>query len=148
MAKISITHLTEDQFHIAIRGHELTVDQPRHGEESGPSPTELFVASMAACVGHYAARFLRENQLAYQGLRVECEWKMLAGEQARISRVRMEVAAPQSVPGDLRDGLQRAMERCTVHNALHQPPQVIISLAEDPGDVPAEARPGRIELAG
>lgn len=148
MAKISITHLTEDRFHIAIRGHELTVDQPGPGDEAGPSPTELFVASMAACVGHYAARFLRGHQVEYEGLRVECEWKMLATEQARISRIRMEVAAPRPVPVGLREGLQQAMERCTVHNALHQPPQVVISLAEGPGEAAAEARPGSEELAG
>lgn len=144
MAKISITHVTGDQFHIDIRGHKLTVDQPQRGEESGPSPTELFVASMAACVGHYAARFLREHQLPYDGLTVGCEWKMLAVEHARVSRVRMDVSAPQPVPAGLRDGLQAAMEGCTVHNALHQPPQVVISLAE----APAQPRPGHKELVG
>lgn len=143
MAKTSITHQSGDRFHIDIRGHGLTVDQPRRGEEAGPSPTELFVASMAACVGHYAARFLREHQLAHDGLRVECEWKMLAVEHGRISRIRMEVSLPKPVPEELRDGLQQAMEHCTVHNALRQPPQVVISLAE----TPADARPGREQLA-
>jgi putative redox protein len=143
MAKISITHLAEDQFHIDIRGHELTVDQPHRGEEVGPSPTELFVTSLAACVGHYAARFLRKHQLPYDGLRVDCDWKMVAAEHARVSRIQMEVSAPAPVPAELREGLQEAMEHCTVHNALRQPPQVIISLA----DGPAEARPGSEQLA-
>lgn len=138
MARISIAHVAGDQFHIDIRGHELAVDQPRHGEEVGPSPTELFVASLAACVGYYAVRFLRAHHLPYEGLRVACDWKMLAVEHARVNRVRLEVSAPEPVPAELRDGLQEAMERCTVHNALHQPPEVTISLAE----APAEARPG------
>jgi putative redox protein len=136
MARVSTTHVADDQFHIDIRGHKLTVDQP-HPDEAGPSPTELFVASLAACVGHYAVRFLRAHSLPYEGLRVACDWKLLAVEHARVSRVRMEVSTPEPVPAELRDGMQEAMDHCTVHNSLRQPPQVVISLLETPAGAEA-----------
>lgn len=131
MAKFTVTHLAGDRFQIDVRGHQLLVDQPhRDEEEAGPSPTELFVASLAACVGHYAGRFLRRNQQPYEGLQVDCDWTMRADEHARVSRVAVHVTTPAPVPESLRDGLRAAMESCTVHNSLHQPPQVTIGLAD------------------
>jgi len=64
----------------------VVTDQPHDagGDDVGPTPTELFVTSLASCVGFYAERFLRRHRLPVEGLRVECEFEM--GE--RPSRVR------------------------------------------------------------
>lgn len=139
MATIAVTQLDQDAFRIDVRGHELLVDQPhRDGSEVGPSPTELFVASLAACVGHYAVGFLRRRGLAYAGLRVECDWSMLAAQPPRVGRLRLRVTPPDGVPAELRAGLQEAMGHCTVHSSLRQPPEVTIALAESS---PAPATP-------
>lgn len=129
MAVIRVTHLSEDAFEIEMRGHKLLVDQrSRSRPEAGPSPVELFVGSLAACIGHYAARFLRQHDQPYQGLQVECDWAMRAGEPARVSRVDVRVVTPAPVPADLADPLRAAIEHCTVHNSLRQPPAVTIEL--------------------
>jgi len=41
-----------DRFSIEVRGHEVMVDQPlaAAGTDLGSTPTELFAASLAACV--------------------------------------------------------------------------------------------------
>jgi uncharacterized OsmC-like protein len=131
MATIRVTHLAEGRFRVDVRGHQLLVDQPRRdGGEAGPSPTELFVSSLAACVGHYAAGFLRRHGLADDGLRVECDWTMLAAQPARVGRIRLSVAPPAPVPGELRAGLLEAMEHCTVHNTLRRPPPVTVTLTD------------------
>jgi hypothetical protein len=51
------TRLEGDRFAIDARGHTITVDQPADvgGADTAPTPTELFVASLAGCVGFYAA---------------------------------------------------------------------------------------------
>jgi uncharacterized OsmC-like protein len=137
MSTITVTHLDEDRFRIDVRGHHLLVDQiGPDSEDVGPNPTELFVASLTACVGHYAARFLRRHGLPHTGLRVDCDWLMLAAEPARVGRVRLRVSTPEPVPEELRATMSAAVEHCTVHNSLRQPPQVTISLA----DVAAAAR--------
>jgi uncharacterized OsmC-like protein len=133
MATVTVTHQAGDQFRIDIRGHQLWVDQPhRDAEEAGPTPTELFVTSLAACVGHYAASFLRRHELAYRGLRVECDWAMRAAQPARVGRIRLRVMPPGEVPEPQRAALHEAMEQCVVHNSLRQPPAVTVSLAEVP----------------
>ena len=131
MAAITVTHVAGDAFRVGVRGHEFYVDQvQRDGEEAGPTPTELFVASLAACVGHYAERFLRRHDLPRQGLRVECEWKMLAATTARVGRIQLRVTPPAAVPAELRESMQEAIEHCTVHNSLRTAPEVTIRLAE------------------
>jgi DNA-binding FrmR family transcriptional regulator len=58
MPTLNVTHQTGDQFQLQVRGHRLLCDQPLAdgGTDQGPTPTELFVASLAACVGFYARR--------------------------------------------------------------------------------------------
>jgi putative redox protein len=53
LGSIAVHHLGRDRFGVRIRGHELVSDQPREdgGEDTGPTPTELFIAGLAACVG-------------------------------------------------------------------------------------------------
>ena len=50
---LHVTWQSEDRFDIQIRGHTITVDQPTEigGDDVGPTPTELFVAGLASCVG-------------------------------------------------------------------------------------------------
>ena len=52
MPNLSVTHQTGDRFQLQVRGHRLTCDQPSAdgGDDQGPTPTELFVGSLAACV--------------------------------------------------------------------------------------------------
>jgi putative redox protein len=46
---IAVTHVSADRFAIQVRG----------GQDAGPTPTELFAASLAACVGFYAGTACR-----------------------------------------------------------------------------------------
>jgi uncharacterized OsmC-like protein len=52
MPNLSVTHQTADRFELQVRGHRLLCDQPLAdgGDDQGPTPTELFVGSLAACV--------------------------------------------------------------------------------------------------
>lgn len=133
MALIRVTHLAEDVLQIDVRGHRVLVDQPsRDQEEAGPTPVEFFVASLAACAGYYAERFLRRHDLPYDGLRVDCDWAMRAGEPARVGRVSMRVMPPSFIPPELRQPLLAAIDRCTVHNSLREPPAITVDVATLP----------------
>jgi uncharacterized OsmC-like protein len=142
MATIRVTHLAADALQIDVRGHRILVDQPsKDQDEAGPTPVELFVASLASCVAFYAERFLRNHGLPYEGLQVRCEWKMRAGEPTRVGRVEMHVLPPAFVPPELREPLLAAIDRCTVHNSLREPPAVSVDVATLP--VAAQLAGGR-----
>src|SRR6266540_5083244 len=84
---LTVTHLYGDAFEIEVRGHHLTVDQPvdAGGADLGPTPTELFAASLAACVGFYAVRFLRRH-----GLRSEEHTSELQSHHDLVCRLLLE----------------------------------------------------------
>lgn len=137
--EIRAEHLTEDTFVLGIRGHRVVVDQPKDagGDDLGPTPTELFVASLAGCVGFYAERYLRRHGLPDEGLCVKGSFTMAEDKPPRVASVALRVIPPAPIPAERMVALQRVVEHCTVHNSLHFEPDVSITVLEP--DVPAVA---------
>ena len=119
-----------DRFAAAVRGHEVRVDQPVDdgGEDSGPTPVELLVASLATCVAHYARRYLRRHDLPQEGLLVDAEWEM-AKTPSRVGAVTLRITVPAGVPAEQHEPLLKMASHCTVHNTLDASPDVTIALA-------------------
>jgi putative redox protein len=119
-----------DRFRIGVRQHILHVDQPMDdgGTDVAPTPTELFVASLASCVAFYARRFLARHDLPTSGLVVTATFTM-ADRPARVGEINVAITVPTGVPDERRAALLAVASHCTVHNTLEQPPQVTIELA-------------------
>jgi uncharacterized OsmC-like protein len=130
VAEILIDHVVRDRFEIEVRGHRVTVDQPADagGDDAGPTPTELFVASLASCAAFYAERFLRRHGGA-DGLRVLARYEMSQERPARVTLIEMDVRVPVALAPEVAAGLRRSIERCTVHNSLRVEPEVSVRLA-------------------
>jgi uncharacterized OsmC-like protein len=128
---ISLYWASGDNFVVDVRAHFLNVDQPYDagGQDLGPTPTELFVASLGACIGFFAERFMRRHDLDAEGLRIDCGFEM-AERPARISRIHVRMALPPGFPEQRRAALMAVVEGCTVHNSLRQPPEVRIELEQ------------------
>jgi putative redox protein len=127
---VRVRHLAGDRFEISVRQHRLEVDQPVDdgGEDSAPTPTELFVASLASCVGFYARRFLHRHGLPTDGLSVEARYEMGA-RPARVGGIEVTLHVPEGVPDERREALRAVASHCTVHNTLVDPPPVRIELS-------------------
>jgi uncharacterized OsmC-like protein len=131
METISASYLDGDRFAVSARDHVFTVDQPvaDGGEDSAPTPTELFVAGLVSCVAFYARRYLARHDLPTRGLSVTGDYE-LALRPARVSAVHIDIAVPDGVPADRQDALLAVASHCTVHNSLIAPPQVTVALAD------------------
>jgi putative redox protein len=145
MPNLSVTHQTGDRFQLQVRGHRLTCDQPSAdgGGDQGPTPTELFVASLAACVAFYARRFLVRHDLDPTGLRVEAAFTMSPDRPARVDTITVRLLLPQPLAPNRRRALLAVVEHCTVHNSIRTPPEVHLTLAE-----PAAAPPAPLATLG
>ncbi len=128
--KIVATYQYGDRFEVEMGTHRLVVDQPVEGggADQGPTPTELFVASLAACVGFYAERFLRRHGLAAEDLRVEAHASMSSDRPARVGDITLQLAGLPPMPAGRRGALRAVVEHCTVHNSIRQAPQIHIKL--------------------
>jgi putative redox protein len=125
-----VRHQGADRFEIAMRQHVVTVDQPFPArEEAGPTPTELFIASVASCVAFYAARYLVRHGFPAEGLAVHAEYD-LAARPSRVARIALRLTVPEGVPEDRHPALLAVASHCTVHNSLEQPPEVVIEMTQ------------------
>jgi len=128
---ITVTHTGGDRMAIRIRGHDIVSDQPidAGGDDAGPTPTELFVAGLAACVGFYAERFLRRHE-PDAALSVTCDFAMSTDRPSRVSSIDLRVDVAAELDEDVREALLRAADHCTVHNSLRTPPAVRLEIRE------------------
>jgi uncharacterized OsmC-like protein len=128
---MDVRFVSGEAYEVAVRGHRVMVDQPvdAGGEDNAPTPTELFVASLATCVAFYAGRYLTRHGFNRDGLGVSLGFDMADDRPARVAVVRLTVRVPADVPAERRAALQAVVSHCTVHNSLTTPPDVTIHLA-------------------
>ena len=126
-----VEHRGGDKFDINVRGHVVRVDQPvkDRGEDTAPTPTELFIASLASCVAFYARRYLARHDLPTEGLAVEATFEM-GSRPARVAGIEVRLIVPEGVPAERLDALLAVASHCTVHNTVDSTPEVSITLAD------------------
>jgi putative redox protein len=119
------------RFTADIRGHKLTVDQPRHagGGDAGPMPLELLPASLATCVAIYVQQFLATRHLDPTGMEVQVS-SAGASNPHRIGLLEVSVSVPKGIPEQYREAVVRAAESCTVHHTLTHAPEIRVSVLE------------------
>ena len=102
---------------VAIGGRTIHTDQPQDlgGTDSGPTPFQLFLASLATCAGFYALRFCQERNIATEGLRVTME--------REPGLIRIAVVTPPEFPEKYRDAIARAVDHCAVKRTIAEPPR-------------------------
>ena len=126
MEQMTVRSRGGDRYEIDIRGHRIVVDQPTDGggTDTGPTPTELFVASVASCTAHYAGRFLARHGVDADGLGVTCTFAFATDRPARVGSIDMTLDVPSGLPDAQLDRLRAVVEHCTVKNSLVKPPDV------------------------
>ena len=127
---IQVGFVAGEAYEITVRGHQVVVDQPvtAGGLDTAPTPTELFVASLASCVAFYAGRYLTRHGYSRDGLAVSASFTMASDRPARVGAIRLTVQVPADLPEQRRAALQAVASHCTVHNTLASPPSVTIDL--------------------
>jgi putative redox protein len=128
--QMRVSYVAGEAYEIAVRGHRLLVDQPAAagGLDCAPTPTELFVASLASCVAFYAGRYLTRHGHSRDGLAVSAAFEMATDRPARVRGVRLSVRVPDELPEARRPALAAVISHCTVHNSITSPPEVTIEL--------------------
>ncbi|MGO9500778.1 MAG: OsmC family protein [Streptosporangiaceae bacterium] len=128
--EMDVRYVSGESYAVSVRGHQVMVDQPAEsgGLDTAPTPTELFVASLATCVAFYAGRYLTRHGYGRDGMAVSADFDMASDRPARVSGVRLTVKAPTNLPADRWPALQAVVSHCTVHNSLVSPPSVAIEL--------------------
>lgn len=112
---------------VVARGHEILVDEPvaAGGGDTGPQPSEIFLASLASCytLALYHVAKKRELDLGELAVRATGEY-----QGPKFIRVTLEVTS--GLPRDVLDPLlERASAVCYVSNTIRAINDVEVTVA-------------------
>ena len=117
------------RYDIVSGAHRVVTDQPSEGggQGAGMSSVELFIGSLASCVGYVVGLYCERHQLSTKGLSVEAEWTM-AEQPHRVGRITLAIHLPHRVTSEQSERLLTVAYDCTVHQSIAAPASVTIGL--------------------
>ncbi len=127
---------------ISIGPHVLQADEPSDagGNDAGPNPYELLLASLGACTGITVRMYAERKQWPLEGVHVDLSYaRVHAGDCAQcdtearmVDRIEMQI----SFVGDLSEEQQRRLmeiaSHCPVHRTLSSQIQIRAQLTSPP----------------
>ena len=114
---------------VGIKGFKVQTDQPHlnGGDDTAPSPFDLFFASIASCSGFYALSFCQSKGIETEGLRVDLDVEK-DEEKGLISKINIEVTLPDQFPDKYKEALLRSIDLCTVKKSILNAPDFKLEL--------------------
>jgi putative redox protein len=121
---VRLTAYWEGGYHVRIpaRSFDVVSDEPPEfrGEDKGPTPTELFLASLVACFAMAVAYAARKMDVALPDLQVTVDGEY---EGLRFSALRLGVHS--TLPrAELEPLVEKARTYCYVSNTLLTSPRL------------------------
>jgi putative redox protein len=104
--------------------HTIKTDQPARGggDDSAPSPFQLFLGSIATCAGIYVLGFCKQRDLPTEGIRLVQRLEV-DPQTGMVAKIGLDIEVPAGFPEKYHDALVRAASQCTVKKHLEHPPQ-------------------------
>jgi putative redox protein len=127
--KLQVAFHGGTRYDIMSGKHRVVTDQPveEGGQGAGMSPVELYVGSLAGCVGYFVGRFCARHEIPRDGLTVEAEWTMAEGPH-RVGQITLVIHLPHRMTPEQKEKLLKVAHGCTVHQSIAAPPTVAIKL--------------------
>ena len=116
----------------------ITTDQPIRykGDGSAPSPFDYFLASSALCAAYFVKVYCVARKIPTEDVRIS-QNNIIDPENRYNQTFQIRVELPESIQERDREGILRAIDRCTVKKVIQESPKFVIeavtSLAEDSG---------------
>lgn len=128
---MKIIHEDKLRFRIEVKGKDREIsfvcDQPveEGGTDQGPTPVEMLVASLGACVATMIGFYANQKKIDITGMSADVSFEKLKNPY-RVGSINVFV----NYPGETDDRLQKTLERiahtCIIHHTLENPPQMQI----------------------
>jgi putative redox protein len=106
-----------------VGSHIIHTDQPVQGggEDSAPSPFNMFLSTIGTCAGHYALSFCRQRGLNTDGMKI-IQRTYTDPITHMVSKIDLEIVLPKDFPEKYRAAIINSVELCAVKKHLQQPP--------------------------
>jgi putative redox protein len=117
---------------VQIRDHQLIADEPpeKGGEDLGPTPMELLLASLATCTAITLEMYAGRKQWPLDGVSVEINREPDPAAEQKADLIRQRVTLTGPLTEDQRSRLLLIAGRCPVHRLVAAAPRMIEELVE------------------
>jgi putative redox protein len=128
--EVTAKFLNGSKFEVQARTHRVICDQPADngGTDTGMTPPEFLLTSLASCAAYYAAQYLKARQLPAEDLQVRVSAEK-AQQPTRLDRFKIEVET-HGLDQRHQDGILRAAKACLIHNTLLGQPSIEVVIHE------------------
>ena len=105
------------------KGFTIKTDIPKAhgGEETAPSPVDLFVAALGTCMGFYVLNFCQQREIDTKQVKL-----ILRPEQGKDSKMIEKIVLEIQLPSDFDEkhlgSIVKTAQMCTVKKHLENPP--------------------------
>jgi putative redox protein len=105
------------------KDHVIRTDQPvsSGGENSFPSPFELFLASIGTCAGIYVKSFCDNRKIPAEGIRI-IQTTDYNKETGLPVSIKLDIKLPSGFPVEYKDAVIKVAELCKVKKSIASPP--------------------------
>lgn len=119
MATITTYYKGDMLFESKLGKHSILVDVPATmgGSDRGPTPPELFVASLGSCIGAFVANYCHKSGVEAKDLTVDVSFDK-ADDPTRLVNLKVKVKLPSGKCKGREKALLRVAEHCPVHETI------------------------------
>lgn len=109
--------------------HTLFTDQPldNGGDDSAPSPFDVFLGSLGACAGIFVQGFCAKRLIPTSGIRLL--ERPTFGPDGVLAAVDFELVLPATFPEKYREAVVKVVEQCSVKRAIAAAPRFTVHAA-------------------
>jgi ribosomal protein S12 methylthiotransferase accessory factor len=106
-----------------FKGHTINTDQPvkAGGDDSAPSPFDLFLASIGTCAGIYVKSFCEQREISTEGIQIIQSMEYDPTKRL-MGKIKLDIKVPNGFPDKYKAALINAAELCAVKKHLENPP--------------------------
>jgi putative redox protein len=119
MAKITTDYKGDMLFESKIGNHSLVIDVPASmgGTDRGPTPPQVFVASLGSCIAAFVANYCNNVGLDTTGLTVDVSFDKVE-DPTRLANVKVDVNLPNADTKGREKAILRVAGHCPVHETI------------------------------
>jgi putative redox protein len=118
MAKITTYYKGDMLFESKLGNHSIVVDVPADmgGTDRGPTPPQLFIASLGSCVAAFVAQYCERTGIDSRDMTVDVSYDKVE-DPTRFVNLKVTVNMPH---GECDEGRKKAILRVAQHCPVHE----------------------------
>ncbi len=111
--------------------HQVLIDLSNAdgGEDKAATPLQLFLSSLASCIGVYVASYCNNVAIDTKGMQIKISAEKVQ-DPNRLDNIKIDVLMPNAEIGKRANAVLAVAKKCLIHNTIAHNPSVDINIIE------------------